>query len=575
MEKHHRATKTGAKADYGSDLLLALLLFAVALVVRWQYVKAVEFPPQENSAFYLTTAENLVTRQVLEVDALSNYYPAFATVTHPSHERLMPLATGLIAAAYATEKFLSGALQASVRTGQIASLVVGALLAPLTYLIGRRILPGRTRATVGSSRGNHWVSLGAALLVAANGTLSYQSASADSSALFALLAAWALSLAVRKPGEQGGYFGAGLLVALACLTQASGWLLLLSIPLAWWLLPLPARPRIKLPDNPAAEVAWKYWPRQPGVNDGEQRALGPSLLNVLDLVVAFALVATPWLIRNYLAFGTPLPSSLVSQAWLTDYLDNFNFWSHTTWQTWLAQSWQTLLNQRLQALLANGQVLWSSTRPWIVLALPGMWLLRREWSFFPPIVYGLVLFFGLTLIFPVLSTSGALYHSLGAVMPFLALAAVYAVQRAIQPLDRYPKMASALAVLAFVALLALSANQIVQALPTVAERNRAEKEQFQAVAAWLAQNANPGDVIMTVQPYLLNYASHHPTIALPGNEPPDAAWEAAQRYRARYLVITEPFGQYPQIVQEQPNPRFRLLEEMDATQIYEIVESLS
>lgn len=571
MGKHKRPVQDRSNTGYGLDLLLGILVFAAALAVRWQYVQAIVFPPLGDPAFFLTTAENVIARQALEVDVLWNYQPSFASITHPSHERLMPLTTGLIAAAYAVERFFSGALQASLRTGQMASLVVGALLAPLTYLIGRRVLPGRPGTTLGSSKGSRSVSLGAALLIAANGMLSYQSASADSSALFALLAAWALSLAVRKPGEQGGYFGAGLLVALACLTQVSGLLLLLSIPLAWWLLPLPARARIELPDNPAAELAWKYWPRQRVVNNGQPGTLGPSLRNVLDLAVAFALVVAPWLIRNHLAFGTALPTSPVSQAWLTHYLDSFNFWSHPTWQTWLAQDWQTLLDQRVQALLANGQILWSSTRPWLVLTLPGMWLLRREWSFFPSIVYSLLLFFGLALVFPLLSASGSLYRSLGAMMPFLALAAVYAVQRATQPFRRYPRFANALAVSAFVALLALSLNYSPQRLPTITERHQADKEQFQTAAAWLAEYADPGDVVMTTQPYTLNYASDHPTIALPGNEPPDAAWEAAQRYKARYLVITEPFGLYPLVLQEQPDPRFRLLEEMDTTLIYEIV----
>lgn len=570
MKEGQTPTSNRSKASNGLDLLLVLLLFAVALGVRWRYVEAIEFPPLGDPAFYLTTAENVVARQALEVNVLWNYQPLFASVTHPSHERLMPLTTGLIAAAYAVERFLSGALQASLRTGQMAGLVIGALLAPLTYLVGRRVLPGRTGNTQRASKGSLWLSLGAALLIATNGMLSHQSASVDSSTPYAFLAAWALSLAVRKPGEQGGYFGAGLLVALACLTQASGLLLLLSIPMAWWLLPLPARPRIELPDNPAAEVAWRYWPRQQMVNNGEQIASGPRLLNVLDLVVAFAIVVTPWLIRNYLAFGTVLPTSPVSQAWLTHYLDSFNFWSHPTWQTWLAQDWQTLLDQRVQALLANGQILWSSTRPWIVLALPGMWLLRREWSFFPSIVHGLLLFLGLVLVFPVLSVSGSFFRSLGAVMPFLALAAAYAVQRATQPLRRYPRFANALAASTFVVLLALSLNYAVQTLPTITERHRAEEEQFQAAAAWLAQYADPGDVVMTTQPYTLNYASDHPTIALPGNELPDAAWEAAQRYKARYLVITERFGLYPRILQEKPDPRFHLLEVAGNTQIYEI-----
>ena len=570
MEEHHNPTRSRSRTGHGLDLLLSLLLFVAALGVRWVYVQAVEFPPLDGPAFYLTTGRNLVTGRILEVDVLWSYQVPFSSVTHPSHEHWMPLTTGLVAAALAVPRLISGTLPASLPAGQMPGLIVGALLAPLTYLIGRRVLPGATGAAGGSSPGSRWIALGAALLIVANATLSYESASADSSAPFALLAAWALSLAVRKPGDQGGYLGAGLLAALAYLTRADGLLLLLAIPLAWYLLPLPLRPMTELPDNPAAEIAWQYWPRQQAVDREQPRPLGPSVLNVLDLAVAFALVVTPWLVRNYLAFGTPLPNSVLNQAWLTDYLDTFNYWSRPTVQTWLAQGWQVLLDQRAQALLHNGRVFLSTTFPWGLLALPGLWLLRREWSFFPPLLHGLLLFLGVALVFPVSSMSGTFYHSLGAVIPFLALAAVYAVHRAAQTFRRFRKVADAFAAIGVIALLLLTAAQVFKALPAVAERHQAEKQQFQAAADWLAQNASPGDVVMSTQTYALNYISGHPSIALPGNEPPDAAWDAAQRYGARYLVITQAFGLYPQVLQDPPDPRFVLRAATEKTLIYEI-----
>jgi hypothetical protein len=276
------------------------------------------------------------------------------------------------------------------------------------------------------------------------------------------------------------------------------------------------------------------------------------------------------LVRNYLAFGTPLPTSVLQHAWLSEQLDIFNYWSPPTWQTWLAQDWQSLLDLRGQALMHNGLLLLRSTFAWGLLALPGLWLLRREWTFFPALVYGLVLFFGLALVFPVSSMAGTLERSLGAVMPFLALAAMYAVQQTIKPFSHHRKLALVLSAAIVVALLATAGILVHRNLAVVADRQKAEKAQFEAVANWLARNANSGDVVMTPQTYSLNYASGHPTIALPGNESPDAAWEAAQRYRARYLVITEPFGLYPQMVQAQTDRRFRLVAELETAQIYEI-----
>jgi hypothetical protein len=570
MQENQHSGRSGPRGRQGLDLLLALLLFVAALGVRWLNIQAVQFPPLDDPAFYLTTAENLVTGRGLEVDVLWSYQVPFSGVNHPSHEHWMPLTTGLIAVAFAVQRVFSGGLETSLKIAQMPGLVLGALLAPLTYLIGRRLLPGDRGSMFHVWQGSRWVSLGAALLVAVNATLSYQSASADSSAPFALIATWALAIAVRKPGDQGGYFGTGLLVALAYLTRADGLLLLVAIPLAWFLLPAPARPVTDLPDNPAAELVWRYWPREKRAKADQPRALGPGLVNVLDLVVAFALLVAPWLIRNYLAFGTPLPSSVFHQAWLSDYVETFNYLSHPTLETWLAQGWQAILDLRVQALLHNGKVFLLSTFPWGVLALPGLWLLRREWPFFPPLVYSLLLFFGVALIFPVSSMSGTFYHSLGAAVPFLALGAIYTIQRILRPFRQYQKLQKTTSLILIMTLLVPAGVQVTMSLPAIAERHQAEETQFGAAASWLAQNAAPGDVIMTTQPYTLNYASGQPSIVLPGSEPLDAALQAAQRYSARYLIITQVFGQYPQILQDHPDPRFRLVEETETTLIYAI-----
>jgi hypothetical protein len=349
-------------------------------------------------------------------------------------------------------------------------------------------------------------------------------------------------------------------------------LLLLAVPLAWLLVPAPAKPPTELPDSPIAQLVWEHLPRDQSSEETWQRTMGPRLANLLDLGVVFVLVILPWLVRNFLEFGTPLPTSVLSQAWLTDYVDTFNYLSHPTWETWLAQGWATILVQRGQALLHNSGVFLLSTFPWGLLALPGLWLLRREWSFFPVLIYSLLFFFVLALVFPVSAMSGTFYHSLGAVMPFLALAAMYAVYRGARRISRNRKLAAVIFAAVTVGLLVLAGAQVVMTLPTVAGRHQAEKEQFEAAASWLTQHAAPGDVVMTTQPYTLNYASGHPCIVLPGNEPPDAAWQAAQRYGAKFLVITQTFGQYPQILHDQPDPRFRLLEATETIEIYQIGE---
>ena len=517
------------------DVLLVLLILTVSLTVRWLYVRAVVFPPLDDPTFYLATAENLVSGRGLVVDALWSYQMPFPSVTHPSHEHWMPLTTGLIASAFAL-------LGSSLRTGQLPGMILGALLAPFTYLVGRRTLPGGLC--------NRWVAFSAALLVAISATLSYQSASSDSSAPFALIAASALLLASVRPRTRLGYVITGLLVALAYLTRSDGLLLLIAIPLAWWLLPAPAS------TAPGA-----------GGRDGHPR---PGLAGLAVMVLAFALLIAPWLVRNYIAFGTPLPGSVLSQARISDYVESFNYQTFPTWDMLFARGWQALLLQRLQALLHNGGVFLLSAFPWGLLALPAIWLLRRERIYSVPFAYGLLLFVVTAIVFPVSSVAGTFYHSLGAVVPFLALATTSVVQRASHYLGQAHRLAHPLFVGITAGLVVLAGAQMILTRPAVAQAHRAVEEQFEAVATWLAQHAAPGSVIMTTQPYTLNYASGYPAIPLPGSESPDAAWEAAQQYGARLLVITQIFGNYPDVLHQNPDPRFRPLDSINGTEIYGI-----
>jgi hypothetical protein len=94
-------------------------------------------------------------------------------------------------------------------------LIVGALLASLTYLVGRRVLPGSRGAIEGSSRGSRWISLGAALRIVASATLSYQSGSADGSTPCLVSATLAATPTPATPGQSGSRNRLAILAARA------------------------------------------------------------------------------------------------------------------------------------------------------------------------------------------------------------------------------------------------------------------------------------------------------------------------------------------------------------------------
>ncbi|MBN1661612.1 MAG: hypothetical protein JXA93_24675 [Anaerolineae bacterium] len=539
---HGERAKARRESSLALDLWVTVGLLVVALAVRWLFCRAITFPPLDDPAFYLVTAKNLAAGRGLVVDALWSYHTLFPSVTHPSHEHWMPIATFINAAAFAVERIFTGELRASLGAAQVPGALLGALLAPLTYLYGRRHLPDR--------RASRWLAASAGLWVSLNATLAYQSASADSGAPFAFLAAAALVLAA-PPLPHVRALATGMLIALAYLARADGLLLLAAVGAVWLLL---FSRRASLPRAP-----------------GAQACLPPRPTHLLLLLAGLGIIVAPWLVRNTLALGTPLPGSLVSQAWLGDYAETFNYQAQPTLYTLMAQGPDTILLHRLQALLNNSRVFMLSTFPWGLLALPGLWMLRRRAAFALPAIYGLLLFFVTALAFPASATWGTFYHSFGALLPSLALAGVYALWQAAGILNRAGgRLRQVTAGAVVIGLLTLATAQVFFALPTVATRHDAERLQFEEIAHWLDGHAAPGHAVMTTQPYTLNYVSDHPTIVLPAAESPDAAWAAAQRYRARYLVITQPFGLYPEILHQQLDPRFHLVERLSATEIYEI-----
>jgi hypothetical protein len=147
-------------------------------------------------------------------------------------------------------------------------------------------------------------------------------------------------------------------------------------------------------------------------------------------------------------------------------------------------------------------------------------------------------------------------------LPYQAVAALYAIERGLARVQR-PRYRA----LAAIVLLGLSVYRLYGAWQQAGPQHEAWRTQYAAVTDWLHAHAPAGTVIMTSHPYSLLYASGYPSIPLPLAEPPAAALAAARRYGARYLVLTVPGGLYPEALNPAP-PGFVLLDGTSGAQIY-------
>ena len=73
------------------------------------------------------------------------------------------------------------------------------------------------------------------------------------------------------------------------------------------------------------------------------------------------------------------------------------------------------------------------------------------------------------------------------------------------------------------------------------------------------------DVVMADQAHTVHYATNIPIISLPASDPPEVVAAAAKRYGAKYLIITESFGRYPEALREVGSDAFTLVYSLTAT----------
>lgn len=502
-------------ARYAKDIWIGLGLFAAALLVRLFLAVQLPFPQLDDPSAYIQIARNIAGGRGLVSDVLWNYWIVFPAVTHASNEFWMPLAS--IGMAGSIHLFGDTFFAA-----QLPGLIAGSLLAPLVYGLGRGVWPAQRR----------WSVLAAALIVI-NAVLVYQSVSADSAAIYTLLATLALFSGARALDRKrvGWMALAGVWCGLSYLTRSHGLLLPVSIGLIT-LIVLRREPKTMI-----------------------------KLIGALS--AGFVILLVPWWLRNLNVFGTLQPSSLTLAALARDYGEWFNYADPPSLSKLLADGWGALITARLSGLWYCLGVIVLVTFPYGLLGLPVV-VFRRELVFRIFTVYGSVLLLVSGLIFTVPSLTGAFYHSAGPYVVWAALGAVIALQYLFtRPSTRL------LAVGLTLLLIALGVGQAALAWPSAIAQSRAQGRQFAGVAQWLAVNLPPGEPLITTQANTVTYSSGHPALTLPTVQDVAVVRQLADRYGVRYVVVTERNGQYPQAL-DQPAARARLIAQWDGIWIYEL-----
>jgi len=520
-------------------------IFLVTLILRIVAAIPIQRPGYMDAHYYYGGAEALYRGLGFNEEFIWNYLDDPQGIPHPSHLYWPPFSSIL-----ASLSFL--VLGPSYRAAQLPFIFLSTILPLISYYVSLQFVSGldeKNRALIRGDTPHPPRSAGrcpdrrhaiaAALFTTFSGYYTIYWASPDSFAPFAVTAS--LSLVAMAHGLRGDslwWFAlSGALAGLSHLTRADGVLLLAVLPIVLF---FKTRRRLTSPSPVPSGPSRRF----PGTT--HLRSLAFALLLA---AVGYALVMCPWFYRNWLVAGTPFPSAGTQTLFLRNYDEIFSYGRALTWQHYLSWGWGPILQSKLKAMGINLVRLVAENM--LVFLVPfilvGLWQLRCRLEYLPFFVYGPLLYLTMTLAFTFPGVRGGLFHSGGALLPFLFAAAMPGLDTATAWIARSRShwdvsLAQRVFTIGFIVLaFFLSAFIYVRGvfgshLLTPAWNQR--DQVYADIAVWLDENAPPKATVMVGNPPGFYYFSHRPSVAVP-NEDIDTVLQACDRYGVDFVILDQ------------------------------------
>ena len=502
-------------------LLSAGAVFAVALVTRVVFAARIVFPKPEDTAYYVDVARNLVNGRGLVSDAIWSFQTPPLSFPRPAFEVWLPLPTFLAAIPMA----VAGATFAAA---QVSSIVVGALVPVLAWRLAADVAAERGLST-GRAR---TLAIGTGLTTAVYLPLMLHSALPDSTMPFTVLVLTACLLMSRIVRDPRGarltdprVIALGIVIGLTALTRNEA----LWLALAWVI------------------VAWRAGdPRA-------SRAMRGRLIGVVG-VVAF-LVFAPWMLRDWLVFGSPLPGQAAANALSVTGFDIFAWNDPPTLSRYLAVGPARLVEMRVEGFTHN---LFSVlVLPGLPISIIGLLALPWQWrgtALRPLVLVSALTFLVTTLFFPVSTTWGTFLHASGPIDVLIVLSALLALDAGIARLGARLGWTRPVAWLG--PLLGVFGSLLfsLTLLPSFASGTETSAAMYTELGRRMALageplDANTGPVIANF-PIWMAWAERVESLALPAETPADVLDLAAAFPGTRLLVIVgQDHGDWPAVLE--------------------------
>jgi len=485
-------------------ILFALYSFALA-------ARAVLFAVHPDAAYpdsyyYVDVARALQGGHGFNIDFIWSFVdvggriPAQPMLPIPSNAHWMPLASLV---QLPTMWLLGPTPLASA----LPFLLIGALAAPMTWLLAREVGAGDR------------IALAAAIAVSVPAAAAIYMAQPDNFSLFQPLGTAALWLTARGlKGDRRSFALAGLMVGLATLARNDGVLLGAAVGLAF------------LWDR------WQAWRSKGG------RMPAIPWRYAFACFGLFLVVMAPWYLRQLAVFGSLSPSSSSGRILLIQNYEQMN--SVTTdisLSAFLGQGIGPLLVSRILGLVSAIQVFFVIACSAVLapFVLVGGWARRRSIDFGPFFLYAGLLFGAAGLVFAVHVPYGTFLHSAVALVPITYILGLEGVVIVATWVARHRRgwtedRAARLFLIAAVGTVLLNAG----AFGFLAGRswNQERDLRLDASAALDRTGAPKTDLLLSADPGGFKYFSGHGGVVTP-NDSLAVIREVAADYGARWLVV--------------------------------------
>jgi hypothetical protein len=514
------------------------------LTVRLLTAWPLHQPGYTDAYYYAVGARQLYAGEGFSEPFIWNYLDPPASLPHPGYLYWMPLTA--IVGWLGLE-----ALGDSFFANQLPFVLLSALLPLVAYGVAWDLSHERKHAAL------------AGLLALFPGFYAHVSVLPDTFTPFALAGSvclWATGRGLREQ-RMAWFVLAGIASGLGHLARADGVLLVGIAVLAALGGRLPADQRQLEGGKPALRIAARI-------------ALS---------FAGYLIVMGPWFIRNWQVAGAALPGAGTQALFLTTYDDMFAYERSLTLETYFAWGWDAILRSKGQALLLNLQRLWVENL--LIFLLPftvlGWWQLRKKRLLWPFFLYLPLLFLVMTLVFTFPGMRGGLYHSGGALLPFVFAASGPGLEVAVHWAARWRphwrvKRAWSVFASGLLGLAILLTCAVLWRAGVLSGMWNERQQGYAEIGDWLANQGAREVVVMVGDAPGFTWHTGHLSIAVP-NEPPDTILSVADRYDARYLVLdgTRPRTTDAIYAGETAHPRLRYRYPQDREaaewQLYEII----